>query len=59
VLVAAHIMALPIREGAAIRTVPASLAVFRIDDGGKLHFVRKYDVDLGDKTMFWMSMVPR
>jgi hypothetical protein len=59
VLVAAHIMALPIREGAAIRTVPASLAVFRIDDGGKLRFVRKYDVDLGDKTMFWMSMVPR
>ena len=57
-LVAAHIMALPVREGAAIRTVPASLAVFRIDDSGKLDFVRKYDVDVGDKTMFWMGMVP-
>ena len=57
-LVAAHIMALPVREGAAIRTVPASLAVFRIDDGGKLDFVRKYDVDVGDRTMFWMGMVP-
>ena len=56
-LVAAHIMALPVREGAAIRTVPASLAVFRIDDSGKLDFVRKYDVDVGDKTMFWMGMV--
>jgi 6-phosphogluconolactonase (cycloisomerase 2 family) len=56
-LVAAHIMALPVGEGAAIRTVPASLAVFRIDDRGKLDFVRKYDVDVGDKTMFWMGMV--
>ncbi len=56
-LVAAHIMALPVREGAAIRTVPASLAVFRISDDGTLDFVRKYDVDVGDKTMFWMGMV--
>jgi len=56
-LVAAHIMALPVRDGAAIRTVPASLAVFRIGDDGKLDFVRKYDVDVGDKTMFWMGMV--
>jgi 6-phosphogluconolactonase (cycloisomerase 2 family) len=57
ILVAAHIMGLPVREGAAIRTVPASLAMFHIDDGGKLDFVRKYDVDVGDKTMFWMGMV--
>jgi 6-phosphogluconolactonase len=57
ILVAAHIMALPVREGAAIRTVPASLAVFRIGDDGKLDFVRKYDVDVGDKTMFWMGLV--
>jgi 6-phosphogluconolactonase len=57
-LVGAHIMALPVREGAAIRTVPASLAVFRIDGNGKLDFVRKYDVDVGDRTMFWMGMVP-
>jgi 6-phosphogluconolactonase (cycloisomerase 2 family) len=56
-LVAAHIMALPVREGSAIRTVPACLSVFRINDDGKLDFVRKYDVDVGDKTMFWMGMV--
>jgi 6-phosphogluconolactonase len=56
-LVAAHIMALPVREGAAIRIVPASLAMFRIRDDGKLDFVCKYDVDVGDKTMFWMGMV--
>jgi 6-phosphogluconolactonase (cycloisomerase 2 family) len=55
-LVAAHIMALPVRGGAEIRTVPASLAVFRIDDSGKLDYVRKYDVEVGDRTMFWMGM---
>ena len=57
-LVAAHIMALPVRDGGAIRTVPASLALFRIDRSGRLDFARKYDVDVGDRTMFWMGMVP-
>ena len=57
-LVAAHIMALPVREGAGFRSVPASLAVFRIDDDGELDFVRKYDVDIGGRAMFWMGMVP-
>src|SRR5207249_11495498 len=56
-LVAAHIMPLSVREGAALRTVPASLALFRIDDAGRLDFIRKYDVDVGDRTMFWMGMV--
>jgi hypothetical protein len=27
-------------------------------EDGKLTFARKYDVDVGDKTMFWMGMVP-
>jgi 6-phosphogluconolactonase len=31
--------------------------VFRIGDDGKLAFVRKYDVDVGNNTMFWMGMV--
>jgi 6-phosphogluconolactonase len=56
-LVAAHIMGLPVRHGARTRTVPASLALFRIADDGKLDFVRKYDVDVGDRQMFWMGMV--
>ena len=30
---------------------------FRIGNDGKLTFVRKYDIDVGDKTMFWMGMV--
>jgi 6-phosphogluconolactonase len=55
-LVAAHIMPLPVRDRAGVRIVPASLAVFRIHDDGRLDFVRKYDVDVGDRTMFWMGM---
>ena len=41
-----------------MKTVPAGLPVFRIGDNGKLIFVRKYDIDVGGKTMFWMGMVP-
>jgi len=57
VLVAAHIMGLPVKDGAAIRVVPACLSLFRIGTDGKLDFVRKYDVDVGDRQMFWMGMV--
>jgi 6-phosphogluconolactonase len=56
-LVAAHIMALPVRDGAGVRTVPACLSLFRIADDGTLDFVRKYDVEIGDRTMWWMGMV--
>jgi len=57
VLVAAHIMGLPVQDGAAIHEVPACLSVFRIGADGKLDFVRKYDVDVGNRQMFWMGMV--
>ena len=29
----------------------------QVGDDGKLTFVRKYDIDVGDKTMFWLGMV--
>jgi len=56
-LVAAHIMGLPTRENHGIRIVPPCLSLFRIGSDGKLDFVRKYDVDVGDQQMFWMGMV--
>jgi len=46
-----------VRDGDAVRTIPAGLSVLRVGDDGKLTFVRKYDVDVGGKTMFWMGMV--
>src|SRR5205085_836234 len=57
-LVAEHNLPVDVREGDTVKTVPAGLSVFRIGDDGKLTFVRAYDVDVGDKTMFWMGMVP-
>lgn len=56
-LVAAHIIGLPVREGGAIHDRPACLSVFRIAADGTLQFARKYDVEVGDRTMFWMGMV--
>lgn len=53
-LVAAHIMGLPLRDGGF---VPACLSLFRIAADGRLDFVRKYDVEVGDRTMWWMGMV--
>src|SRR5438067_74612 len=57
-LVAQHNLPVDVREGDTVKTVPAGLSVFRIGDDGKLTFVRAYDIDVGDKTMFWMGMVP-
>lgn len=56
-LVAAHIMGLPVREDGGTRFIPASLSLFRIGVSGRLDFVRKYDVDVGERTMWWMGMV--
>jgi 6-phosphogluconolactonase len=57
-LVAQHNQPVNVRDGDAVKTLPAGLSVFRIGDDGKLTFARKYDVEVGDKTMFWMGMVP-
>jgi 6-phosphogluconolactonase (cycloisomerase 2 family) len=56
-LVAANIMPLLVRDDATVRMVPASLSAFRIGGDGKLEFVRKYDVDVRNASMFWMGMV--
>lgn len=53
-LVASHITGL---QTADRGFVPACLSVFRIADDGTLAFVRKYDVETGDRQMFWMGMV--
>jgi len=41
-----------------VRTVSAGLSVFRIGADGKLSLAHTYDVDVGDKSMWWMGMVP-
>ena len=42
----------------AVSGVPASLAAFRVRGDGKLDFVRKYDVDTSQGSLFWMGIVP-
>jgi 6-phosphogluconolactonase len=56
-LVVAHIMGLKVRDGDAIRDVPARLSLFRIAADGRLDFARAYDIDVGERTMWWMGMV--
>jgi 6-phosphogluconolactonase len=58
VLVAQHNLPVNMREGDAVKTVRAGMSVFRIGDDGKLTFARTYDIDVGNKTMFWIGMVP-
>lgn len=57
-MVVQHNLPVNVRDGKEIRVAPAGLSVFRIGDDGKLTFMRKYDIDVGDKLMFWMGMVP-
>ena len=59
VLVAANQEPFLVREGERVRTVPASLAVFRVGADGKLDFVRTYDVAATERgSMLWMGIVP-
>ena len=47
-----------VRDGDAVRHVPAALTVFRIGDDGRLTFVRKYDVETGGgKFQWWTGFV--
>jgi 6-phosphogluconolactonase (cycloisomerase 2 family) len=58
-LVAANQEPLLVRDGDLVRTVPASLSVFRVGADGKLEFVRKYDVAATEiRSMLWMGIVP-
>jgi 6-phosphogluconolactonase (cycloisomerase 2 family) len=57
ILVAANMMELSVHGKSGVTTVPASLAVFRVRTDGKLDFVRKYDLNVGSRNMFWMGIV--
>jgi hypothetical protein len=57
-LVAQHNLPVDVRDGDTVRTVWAGLSVFRMGADGKLTFARTYDINVGDKIMWWMGMVP-
>jgi len=56
-LIAAHIEAMDVRDGDAVRHVPARLSLFRIRDDGRLDFARSYDIEVGKVFMWWMGML--
>jgi 6-phosphogluconolactonase (cycloisomerase 2 family) len=56
-LVAQHNLPVDVRDGDNVQTVPAGLSVFRIEADGTLTFARTYDVNVGDRIMWWMGMV--
>lgn len=45
-----------VREHNTLRKVPSNLAVFQIDDSGKLQFVRRYEMDDESKSLLWMDI---
>lgn len=56
-LIAASIKSVPVRDGSAIKTVPARISVFRIGTDGKLNLARQYDIDTAKGQQFWTGMV--
>ena len=56
-LVAQHNLPVDVRDGDNVRTVSAGLSVFRMNEDGRLTVARTYDIDVGDKVMWWVGMV--
>ena len=58
ILIAANQSPFLVRDGSRVTTVPASLAVFRVQADGKLDFVRKYDVAATPaNSLAWMGIL--
>lgn len=48
---------LAVRGASGVRSVPASLALFRIRADGRLEFARKYDIETTpDRNLFWTGI---
>lgn len=57
ILVVGNQTTMAVRDGTAVKTVPANLAVFKIGSDGKLEFVQKYDAGVGRKPLWWTGLV--
>jgi 6-phosphogluconolactonase len=56
-LIVANQKTMLVRDGGTLSTVPANLAIFRIGIDGKLEFIRKYDVNAGQKWLLWSDIM--
>ena len=57
-LVSAQIRPMLVREGAAVKSVPANLTAFRVGADGKLTFANAYAVDTGVLTQLAQNRHP-
>jgi limonene-1,2-epoxide hydrolase len=57
-LVVGNQTTMAVRDGGAANTVPANLATFRILADGRLEFVNRYDIAVGQKPLWWMGLAP-
>ena len=57
-LVVGNQTTLDVRDAGRVQTIPANLAVFRIQRDGRLEFVRRYEVAVGRKPLWWMGIAP-
>jgi 6-phosphogluconolactonase (cycloisomerase 2 family) len=57
ILVVGNQTTLPVRDGDTVKTVPANVALFRIQSNGKLGFVQRYDMAVGRKPLWWVGLV--
>ena len=57
ILVVGNQTTMAVRDGEKVNTIPANLAVFRIRADGKLDFVKRYDVAVGRKPLWWTGFV--
>jgi len=55
-LVVANMRRLWVAAAGTLTPVPPSLVLFRVRTDGRLDFVRKYDVESGDRSLFWMGL---
>jgi 6-phosphogluconolactonase (cycloisomerase 2 family) len=56
-LVVANLLAMPVRDGDAVKTQPATLSTYKIGGDGKLAFVRTYDIETNGMTQWWSGFV--
>jgi 6-phosphogluconolactonase len=56
-LVVANLLAMPVRDGDAVKTQPATLSAFSIGADGKLTFVRSYDNETNGLTQWWSGFI--
>jgi 6-phosphogluconolactonase len=56
-LIAANQEQMAVRDGSAVRTVSASLAIFRTAADGRLTFIRKHDIPVDGAALFWVGII--